>query len=145
MRIATWEKAAITVLVGGCALIRHKLPAKIEVGEAVLLAAVLLLVQGLVRDLVGQRIARAQAAGPLARITCVCAESTIGVGLIVAGALLVLAWSPIVLRTPAVTWPIAVAIVMVFGFATRHLVIDWRARRLRWEPNHAGVVVWKNG
>lgn len=143
MSFATWEKVAIAVLVGGVALVRARLPVKIELGEAVLASAALLLVQGLIRDLVRLRMARAQAKHSAPRVTCVCAESTLGASAIVIGMLLVFALSPVVLRVPPIAWPIAVGLVSVFGFATRHLVLDWRTRRLRWEPDHTGVVVWK--
>lgn len=145
MSFASWEKVGIVLLVGAVTLGRGMLPSKIDIGEAVLLSAALLLVQGLVRDIVRLRMARARSTGTVARVTCVCAESTLGVSLIVIGALLVFGTNPFVLRIPAVGWPSAVGLVAAFGFATRHLVIDWRTRRLRWEPDHMGVVVWKNG
>ena len=144
MSLAGWEKVGIAILVACFALIRGQLPAKIELGEAVLAAAGLLLVQGLLRDLLALRIARAKTKEPATRVTCVCVESTLGLSLIVAGALLVFGTSPVVLRIPAIGWPITAGLVAVFGFATRHLVVDWRTRRLRWEPDHLGVVVWKN-
>ncbi len=86
---------------------------------------------------------RARVEGEAPRVTCVCAESTLGVSAIVGGIFLVFGTSPLVLPVPSLGWPMAVGVVALFGFATRHLVFDWRARRLRWEPDHAGVVVWR--
>lgn len=140
---AKWEIVGIGSVVAVTALARHSLPARIEVGEAVLGMAALLLVQGLVRDLVRLRGARAAAKSGAPRITCVCAESTIGATAILAGVLIVFAMTPVSLRVPSFAWPIGVGLVMVFGFSTRHLVLDWRERRLRWEPNHGGIVAWK--
>ena len=141
LRAAKWEIVGIAVAIGALGAIRTKLPVKIEVGEAVLLAAALLLAQGLIRDLFRVALARRptgeETAAP--RITCMCAESTLGVGGILVGVLLVFAVSPHVVATKPWAWPPAFACVTIFGFATRHLVIDWRARRLRWEPNHDGV------
>lgn len=143
MAAATWEKVCIGAFIVALTLARGRLPAKIELGDAVLLAAGLLLVQGLVRDLLRIRAARRSRNAQTHRVTCVCAESTLGVSLIATGALLVFVASPVMLHVPPFGWPVAAALVTSFGFATRHLVIDWRARRFRWEPNHAGVVTWK--
>ena len=140
---AKWEIAGIVLFVSAIALARSYLPNRIEVGEAILAGAATLLVQGLIRDLVRLRASRAAAKAGTPRITCVCAESTLGVTAILAGILLVFAMSPMVVRVPAFAWPVCVGLVLVFGFSTRHLVLDWRERRFRWEPNHDGTVAWK--
>jgi hypothetical protein len=57
--------------------------------------------------------------------------------------LVVFAMSPVVIHVPPFAWPALAAFVTCFGFVTRHLVLDWRAWRLRWEPHHEGIVVWK--
>ncbi len=140
---ARWEIVGILGVVGAVVLARSRLPARAEVGELVLGVAALLLTQGLIRDLVRLRAARALAREGAPKITCVCVESTLGLTAILAGTLLVFAMSPMALRVPTLAWPSGVAFVMGFGFVTRHLVFDWRALSLRWEPDHAGVVVWR--
>ena len=52
--------------------------------------------------------------------------------MIVIGTLIVFGTSPIVFQLPRFAWPLGLGLVMVFGFATRHLVLDWGTRRLRW-------------
>jgi hypothetical protein len=122
------------------------LPARIELGSAVLGAAALLLGQGLVRDLLRLRAARAarvEAPGPSRTVTCVCAESTIGVVAILVGLCLVFAASPLVLRVPRFGWCAGVGAVLFFGFLVRNVVFDWRELRLRFESDHTAPVVWK--
>jgi hypothetical protein len=115
-------------------------------------AAALLLGQGLVRDLLRLRAARAaraaraeaaEAAGPVRTVTCVCAESTIGVVAILVGLSLVISASAVVLRVPHFGWCAGVGGVLLFGFLVRNVVFDWRALRLRIERDHAALVVWK--
>jgi hypothetical protein len=137
------EALVIALVTVAVALVRARLPIHTELADVVLGAAALLLSQGLVRDLVRLREARRAAAAAPRKITCVCAESGIGVSAIVAGLVLVAVVSPIVLHVPSFAWPLGVAGVMVFGFTTRHLVLDWRERRFRWEAGHDGTVVWK--
>ena len=142
---ARLEILGIALFVGVIALVRAKLPSRVEVGDGALGVAALLLAQGLVRDVVKLRAARVAARGGQGpRITCVCAESTLGVAGILAGAWLAFALSPVVVRVPPLAWPALAAFVTSFGFVTRHLVFDWRAGRLRWEADHDGVVVWKH-
>ena len=137
------EVGAIVVIVGVVAGIRSQLPARLELGDAVLFAAALLLVQGLIRDLARVRAARRLAAQSPRKVTCMCAESTIGATAIFAGLILVFLLTPVILRPPAFAWPISFAAVTLFGFATRHLVLDWRERRFRWEPDHNVTVAWR--
>ncbi len=137
------EPFAIGVFVTVVALSRAKLPAHIELGEALLLGAAVLLAQGLVRDLVRWRRTRTTGPSPARRITCVCTESSIGATAILAGILVLFGTTPTVVHVPSMAWPIAAAAITVFGFTTRHLVFDWRTRRVRWEPAHDGIVVWR--
>jgi len=135
------EASALVLVVMALGLVRHRLPRHVEVGEAILFAAAFLLTQGLVRDLFRLRSARAKAKSGATRVTCVCAESTIGLGSIVIGALLVFAPNVFVVRVPAIAWPIAAAIVGMIGLSLRSLVFDWKTRRVRIERDHATVVV----
>ena len=137
------ELFAVAVVTGGVAAARGLLPTRIELGNVVLGAAALLLFQGLIRDLVRVRAARRAAAASTRTVTCMCAESTIGVTVILVGLVLVFATSPVVLRLPRYGWPGGVAAVMLFGFAIRNLVLDWRERRFRFESDHAVIVAWK--
>jgi len=137
------ELALIVVVVGAVAGLRSYLPTRLELGDGVLFAAALLLVQGLVRDLARLRAARRLAAANPRKVTCMCAESTIGATAIFAGLILVFLATPVVLRLPSFAWPAGVASVMVFGFLTRSLVLDWRERRFRWEPDHNVNVAWR--
>ena len=72
------EVGGIAIFVGVMAALRAHLPARLELGDAVLGAAALLLVQGLVRDLARLRAARRLAGQSPRKVTCMCAESTCG-------------------------------------------------------------------
>lgn len=118
-------------------LARSFLPRTAAVSDLFLLGAVVLLVQGLVRDLV--RVVRARGGAP-SKVTCVCIESTLGLVAIAVGAVLSLAFPPIALTMTPLTWTIAFTGVALFGFATSDVVIDWQLRTLRREANHAAIV-----
>jgi hypothetical protein len=112
-------------------------PRRVALADLLLDGAAFLLLQGLIRDL--WRIRRERAPGSSvagAPVRCVCVESTVGVGAFVSGSFLLFAWTPIVFEVSRVAWPVAIAALGAFGFLTKDLVLDWRARRLMRGPNH---------
>src|SRR5579863_6516862 len=119
------------------------LPGALAVGDLVLAGAVVLLLQGLARDL--WRTATAPKAASTREISCVCVESTVGVAAIVAGLALTLGWHAGSVRLPAAAWPAGFAAVLLFGTAVRNVVFDWRALRLRREADHGARVTWRGG
>jgi hypothetical protein len=82
--VAAWQLAAY-------------FPRRVVLADLLLGGAVFLLLHGLLRDLGrlrGERTAKRTVARPAVR--CVCVESTLGVGVIVAGSVLLFAWTPII-------------------------------------------------
>lgn len=130
------DAAAILVV----AALSPRLPQAPAIGDLVLFGAVVLLLQGLARDLWRVRASRGE--GETRAVTCVCVESTVGVTAIVAGLLLTLGLHAGSVRLPPMAWPIGAAAVLSFGTAVRNLVFDWRALRLRREPDHRARVIW---
>lgn len=112
-------------------------------GDLVLAGAVVLLLQGLVRDL--RRVAAARGAASARAVTCVCVESTIGLTAIAAGLALTMGWHAGSVRLSPAAWPIGSGAVLLFGTAVRNLVLDWRALRIRHEPDHGARVTWRGG
>jgi hypothetical protein len=135
------EVVALAVVTAAAGALSASFPRLVALADLLLWGAVFLLLQGLVRDLGRLRRERTMAAMALRLpVHCVCVESTLGVGAIVAGSLLLLAWTPIVLAVSRIVWPAAIAGLGAFGFLTRHLVFDWKARRLRRDPEQPGPV-----
>jgi hypothetical protein len=131
------ELAALAVVTAAAGALSASLPRRVALADVLLVGAAFLLVQGLVRDVGRLRRERAEAAAALAPpLRCVCVESTLGVGAIVAGSALLFAWTPIVFAVARVAWPLAVAGLGGFGFLTKDFVFDWRTRALTRDPTH---------
>ena len=125
------------------AALSRRFPQSLALGDLVLGGAVVLLLQGLVRDL--RRVATAPREASTREISCVCVESTVGVAAIVAGLSLTLGWRAGALRLAPEALPIGFAAVVLFGTAVRNIVFDWRALRLRREADHRARVTWRGG
>lgn len=122
-----------------------RLPANISIGLLLLGASVLLLLQGLIRDLwlISRRDQQAQPGAPQAAL-CMCVESTVGVtgivaGLVVLGSAIDSKLSP----SPLLISILAVGI-LSFGFAVKDLILEFRPFRLRRDKDHLNIVFsWK--
>lgn len=143
MTRAEWLELALVPSVGMAVwLLGERLPASPRLGALLLVAACLLLLQGLVRDLYLLSRQRRQPPAVSARAAlCLCAESTLGVLGVVAG--LVLLGSPlrvVVPLDPLLAGAMATTVLAV-GFAIRNLVVDIRPLRIRHEPDHLNLIV----
>lgn len=99
-------------------------------------AAAVLLGQGLLRDLLRLALA-GRSSAPRRRIPCLCAESTMGLGLLLVG-LLVLGLGlggPVALGQPSLT--AGLAAVLALGFVAKDYVIV-----IRREEDHGSIAVW---
>jgi hypothetical protein len=105
------------------------LPAALPAGTLALVCAALLLGQGLARDLSIKFVAhRDQSCAVGAQF---CAESALGIGGIIAGALLLASGAGQVVTLTAARWGLLVAMVGLGGFFIKDVVFDVRSRRLR--------------
>lgn len=115
-------------------------------GTLLCYSAALLLGQGLIRDiaLIIRRRAKGESTKPGTRITCLCAESSLGLLAIASGILLLLIGAPWRLSLPAWGSGALVAAVLALGFLIKDSVIKWTGRGLRLEhdPEHANIIVW---
>lgn len=121
------------------------LPASIGIGSILLATSVLLLFQGLIRDLwLLSNSSRRLYSDARQEVLCMCVESTVGVTGVTAG--LIILGSGIDLRLPMSAWiwaGLAVA-VLTIGFLVKDLVFEGRPFRIRQDKNHVNIIFsWK--
>lgn len=98
-------------------------------------AAALILAQGLVRDLV--RLALPRPEGERRRLACLCAESAIGMVLLLAAAAITLLGVTQTVALDRTCLALSVLTVLGAGFFAKDYVVT-----VRKEKDHASVVVW---
>jgi len=121
-------------------MVEH-LPAQVSVGMGLLSASVLLLAQGLIRDLwlISRRNVQTQNTS-VHRAMCMCVESTVGVTGVVAG-LIVLGGS-IDAKIP-ISHVLVVSVttaVLIVGFVVKNYVFEFRPFRIRRDQDHLNIV-----
>ena len=122
-----------------------RLPDQISIGSLLLAASVLLLLQGLLRDLwiLAQRREHSPS-GPRTEALCMCVESTVGVTGVVAGLILVGAAADKTLVMSQGLWATLAMVVLAVGFAIKDFVFEWRPFRIRRDKDHVNLVFsWK--
>ena len=136
--------AALAVWLG-----REVFPQTLSAGNLCLFLAGLLLVQSLVRDLwIWTRlrlVSPTQRAAPVRR-QCMCVESLVGLGGVLAGLLLMGAFGGafLTLSIAPRLWPVLVIVVTTGGFFLKDLVIDWSQRKILRERDHSNILPrWK--
>jgi len=122
-----------------------RLPAAPGLGTLLLAGAVLLLLQGLLRDLwLLWRHRPRPPAGQPRRMACLCLESTLGSTGVLAGLVVLGSGMPWRLALPAWGWGLLVGGVLALGFAIKDVVIALRPLRLVRDPDHLNIVVgWR--
>ena len=125
--------------------ISERLPAQIGIGSLLLAASVLLLLQGLVRDLWLLFKRRQDShAGPGQEALCMCVESTVGVTGVVAGLIVLGSAADSTVFVSRTLWSILAVAVMIIGFAIKDFVFEWRPFRIRRDKDHVNLVFsWK--
>lgn len=140
------ELVLILLAVAAAATLHARLPAKMSSGDIVLYASILLLAQGLVRDLwikftgpkPTENAAPKHASGPI----CMCVESTVGVLGVIVGLLFVFVGTQTSVKLESWFWPTLVGGTLTFGFLIKDFVLDWRTRSIRREKDHQNIVFW---
>ncbi|WP_374554604.1 hypothetical protein [Thermomonas sp.] len=136
------ELALIPVAAVAAWAMAARLPTAPDVGTLLLVGAVLLLLQGLLRDLwLLWRRRTAPPAGQPRRMACLCLESTLGSTGVLAGLVVLGNGLPWRLALPAWGWGLLVGGVLALGFAIKDLVIALRPLRLVRDPDHLNIVV----
>ncbi|RUL63106.1 hypothetical protein EKH79_11875 [Dyella dinghuensis] len=147
--MTTAEKIEVILIpLAGAAiwLMREWLPADIGIGSLLLASSVLLLLQGLFRDLwlLFKRKQDTQS-GTRQEVLCMCVESTVGVMGVTAG--IIIFGSAInrpVQMNPWI-WSLLAIAVLTVGFAIKDFIFEWRPFRIRRDKNHLNIVFsWRN-
>jgi hypothetical protein len=120
-------------------------PPQVELGNLVLYASALLLLQSLLRDIWLLIKARSATPGSSRRVArCMCAESTVGITGIAIGTALVGfgLGKPIVMS--AWTWGVQAVLVLMIGFLIKDYVVESGPWRIRRDSDHVNILVrWR--
>ncbi|MES2820984.1 MAG: hypothetical protein V4812_18570 [Pseudomonadota bacterium] len=141
-----FELALIPVVGVVIWLIAERLPARIGIGSLLLASSVLLLFQGLIRDLwlISTR-SRQSAVGTRQEALCMCVESTIGVTGVVAGLIILGCALDSTLPVGSWLWSVVAVGVLTIGFAVKDFIFVWRPFRIRRVKDHINIVFsWKS-
>lgn len=139
------ELALIPVIGIGCWLAAPGLPVMMDAGRLLLVMSVLLLFQGLVRDLwLLIRHRQSLHIGPARTARCMCVESTVGTtGILVGAILLGSGIDRSIVMTPSI-WSILAMVIMAAGFAMKDYVVESSPWRIRRDKDHINIVfTWK--
>jgi hypothetical protein len=121
---------AVAVATGG-------LEWSLSLGTLVCYAAIVILGQGLVRDL-ARLLLRPGPPAKRERLLCLCAESTVGIGLVAAGTALLLVGSTAPLVIDRVELVLGLAGLLAFGFVSKDYVLI-----LRRVEDHGAITLWR--
>jgi len=121
------------------------LPEKLGSGRLLLVAATILLLQGLIRDLWLLRKSKlsVKTDSPV-RARCLCAESLIGITGVIVG--LGISGSGIdrLVSLGSGTWSILIMAVLIIGYGMKDYVIDLNPLRIRRDKDHINIIFsWK--
>ena len=136
-----FELIAIPAAVVLAAILVPQTGATIELGELIAGAALLLLLQGFVRDLWLLRQARrSPASTPVRSARCMCVESTVGLTGVIAGIALV----GFGLTTPIHLTPLgfllSIVSILGAGYLLKDFVFEWSPWKIYREKDHSQVI-----
>ena len=131
-RLVRLELALLVVVLGASWAASAGLDWRPRFGALALYAAAVILAQGLIRDLL--RLALQGRGQVTRRLRCLCAESTIGVGLLGAGALLLLLGLEEPVQVDRARLVAGMAGLLALGFVAKDYVLV-----LRREEDHASI------
>lgn len=135
------ELAAIPLAAAATAVLGPRTGVRLELGELVAGAALLILIQGFFRDLWLLREARRkQAAAPAREARCLCVESALGMTGVVAGIGLVGLGLTAPVAVSAAGLAGGVAAAMAAGFLLKDYVFEWSPWKIYREKDHAQVI-----
>lgn len=137
---------ALIPIIGVCIwLAENRLPTSAGIGRLLLWASVLILLQGLIRDLwLLAKQKRTVKPDQQIKAQCMCIESTIGMTGVIAGIILLGFGVNNSITMNGLMWSVFVSVVMLVGFIIKDYVIEWNPLRIRKDKNHINIIVtWK--
>jgi hypothetical protein len=134
------ELGLIPVVVIAVGLAGRWLPAELGTGPLLVIACLMWLVQGGLRDLWLLHVLKSQPVAAPRRIACLCLESSVGLTGIVVGVGLALAGIGGQVALNPGRWMLLAAVILTVGFFARDLVISWRPLGVRRDPDHHSIV-----
>lgn len=123
----------------------ERVATQISSGALLLGASVLLLLQGLIRDLwlISQRSRQSQIGTPQEAL-CMCVESTVGVTGVIAGLIILGSTIDSQLSVSPLLISFITLGVLIIGFAIKDLIFEFRPFRIRRDKDHVNIVFsWK--
>jgi len=135
------ELAAVPAVTALVAWLAPRSGFRLELGELIAAAALLVLMQGFLRDLWLLREARRKKSTAAPRAArCMCVESAVGLTAVVAGIGLVgLGFGPAV-AIGRTSLAVGVAAAMSAGFLLKDFVFEWSPWKIYREKDHAQVI-----
>ena len=137
------------VLIPGAGIIgwfmAERPPAQISIGALLLGASVLLLLQGLLRDLwlISQRNRQSEVGAPQEAL-CMCVESTVGVTGVIAGFIILGSSIDSTLSADPLLIGFLTTGILIIGFAIKDFIFELRPFRIRRDKDHLNIVFsWK--
>jgi hypothetical protein len=135
------ELSLIPVAVAATGLAGRWLPAQLGTGELLVIACLIWLVQGGLRDLWLLYLLKSRpATAPRRKLACMCLESSVGLTGVVLGVVLALCGVGGHIMLNPGRWMLLAAAVLALGFLAKDLVISWRPLGVRRDPDHHSII-----
>jgi len=121
------------------------LPEKPGSGRLLLVAAAILLFQGLIRDIWLLRKSKLSAkTDPPVRAQCICAESLIGITGVVVGISMLASDIDLPVSISNDTWSLLVMTILTMGYGIKDYVVELNPLRIRRDKDHMNIIFyWK--
>ena len=134
--------ATVTIFFGVAA---DALPGRMAVGNLLLGASALILLQSLLRDLwLLAKARRNPPPNPPRTGQCMCVESTVGITGVVAGLILVTCRIGTTVPMGRWGWGVFALVALGMGFLMKDYVVEFKPWRIRRDKDHVNIIVrWK--
>lgn len=141
-RATTVELGAVVAAVVVVALAAPRMPETLEIGSLAAVLSLALLGQGFVRDVITLMRRKAATTNQhQEEAQCLCLESTIGLGGVLAGILLTVTMADARVSLSPATWPAMALVIWLSGTAIKDLVFQWHPVAIRRIVDHGSIVV----
>ncbi len=137
----TIELTLITLAILSFTSLSDRLPHTVNLGQLIVFLALTLLLHGFLRDLYLLYKQKTQSKSePPVEMRCMCLESTIGLTFILIGVACAILFSRWQVILKPYLWSLFFAVVLIFGFLTKEMIITWNPFSIRKEKDHANII-----